>query len=53
MMMSTEQNCQRVIQHHLDLLRSCLKLAQAKTGLLMRHDLVGLEEILVGEAEIM
>ena len=43
---SDEQNCQRFIQHQLSLLRSCLKLAQTKTGLLMRHDLGGLEAIL-------
>jgi hypothetical protein len=50
---SDEQNCQRVIRHQLTLLRSCLKLAQTKTGLLMRHDLSGLEAILVREAEVM
>ena len=50
---SDEQNCQRVIQRQLSLLRDCLKLAQTKTGLLMRHDLAGLEAILVCEAEIM
>jgi hypothetical protein len=48
-----EQNCQRVMQHQLGLLRSCLRLAQTKTGLLMRHDLGGLEAILVREAEVM
>ena len=50
---SDEQDCQRVIQHQLSLLRSCLDLAQTKTGLLMRHDLSGLEAILVREAEVM
>jgi FlgN protein len=50
---SDEQNCQRVVRHQLTLLRSCLKLAQTKTGLLMRHDLSGLEAILVREAEVM
>jgi hypothetical protein len=50
---SDEQNCQRVMHHRLCLLRSCLKLAQTKTGLLMRHDLGGLEAILVREAEVM
>ena len=50
---SDEQNCQRVMQDQLGLLRSCLRLAQMKTGLLMRHDLGGLEAILVREAEVM
>jgi hypothetical protein len=50
---SDEQNCQRVMQHQLGLLRSCLRLAQKKTVLLMRHDLGGLEAILVREAEVM
>jgi hypothetical protein len=50
---SDEQNCQIVIQHQLSLLRTCLKLAQTKTGLLMRHDLGGLEAVLVREAEVM
>jgi hypothetical protein len=50
---SDEQNCQRVMQHQLGFLRSCLRLAQKKTVLLMRHDLGGLEAILVREAEVM
>ena len=50
---SDEQNCQRVMQHRLSLLRSCLRLAQTKTGLLMGHYLGGLEAILVREAEVM
>jgi hypothetical protein len=50
---SEEQNCQRVLRHHLSLLRNCLQLAKTKTGLLMRHDLCGLEAILVREAEMM
>ena len=49
---SDEQDCQRVIERQLSLLRSCLQLAQTKTGLLMRHDLGGLEAILVREAEV-
>ena len=53
MTMSDEQNCQLVMQHQLSLLRNCLKLAQTKTGFLMRHDLSGLEAILVQEAEVM
>jgi hypothetical protein len=53
MMKSKEQNCQRVMKQQLNLLRSCLKLAQTKTGLLMRHDLGGLEAILVHEAEML
>ena len=52
-MTNDEQNCQRVMHHQLSLLRNCLKLAQTKTGLLMRHDLSGLEAILVREAEVM
>ena len=53
MMDSQEKNCQRVMQRTLSLLQSCHSLAQAKTGLLMRHDLAGLEAILVHEAEMM
>lgn len=50
---SGEQNYLRVIQHELSLLRSCLKLLQTKTGLLMWHDLPGLEALVVREAEVM
>ncbi len=53
MMDSQEKDCQRVMQRTLSLLQSSLSLAQAKTGLLMRHDLAGLEAILVHEAEMM
>ena len=48
-----EKNSQCVMQRTLSLLQSCLSLAQAKTALLMRHDLAGLEAILVREAEMM
>jgi uncharacterized protein YoaH (UPF0181 family) len=48
-----EKNCEHVMQRTLSLLQSCLTVAQAKTRLLMRHDLTGLEAILVREAEIM
>jgi hypothetical protein len=51
MMNSKEKNCHAMLRT-LSLLQSCLSLAQAKTGLLMRHDLAGLEAILVREAEI-
>jgi hypothetical protein len=51
MMSSKEKNCQDVMLRTLSLLQSCLSLAQAKTALLMRHDLAGLEAILVREAE--
>jgi len=53
MMKKEKQDCHRAMQHKLDLLKSCLKLVQAKTGLLMRHDLAGLEAILVREAEML
>ena len=48
-----EKNSQCVMQRTLSLLQSCLSLAQAKTALLMRQDLAGLEAILVREAEMM
>ena len=48
-----EKNSRCVMQRTLSLLQSCLSLAQAKTALLMRHDLAGLEAILVREAEMM
>lgn len=52
--MKTEDKDRRSALHQqLNLLRECLKLAQTKTGHLMRHDLDGLEAILVREAEMM
>ena len=51
-MKKEKQGCQRGMQHQLNLLQSCLDLVQAKTGLLMRHDLAGLEAILVREAKM-
>jgi FlgN protein len=41
-----------VMRQRLELLKSCLGLMQAKTRLLMRHDLAGLEAILVEEAQM-
>ena len=41
------------LQRHLELLKSCLELVKAKTGFLMRHDLTGLEAILVREGELL
>lgn len=52
-MKSEEKDRQSVLHQQLNLLRECLKLAQTKTGHLMRHDLDGLESILVCEAEMM
>lgn len=52
-MTKEKQNYLRSLQDKLDLLKRCLNLAQAKTGLLMRHDLAALEAILVHEAEMM
>jgi len=54
MIMNEEkQDSLTALQHKLDLLKDCLKLAQAKAGLLMRHDLSCLESCLVREAEMM
>lgn len=52
-MKSEEQNRQFMLHQQLSLLRECLKLAESKTGHLIRHDLYGLEAILVREAEMM
>jgi len=52
-MKKEKQDCLDALQEKLDLLKSCLELVQAKTGLLMRHDLTGLEALLVREAEMM
>lgn len=54
MMMNEEKpDSLAALQHKLDFLKTCLKLVHAKTGLLMRHDLAGLESSLVREAEMM
>ena len=51
-MTDENQDWHAALHHELELLRNSLELAQAKTQLLMRHDLAGLEASLVREAEM-
>ena len=53
MIMNEKQSGLCDLQHHLELLKSCLEFVKAKTRLLMRHDLTGLEAILVPEGELL
>jgi len=48
-----KQDCLDALQQQLEQLHNCLELVRAKTGLLMRNDLEGLEASLVREAEMM